>query len=163
LGTFLTFNRDYAKPFISLFQQPTSTQGPSTDQKDKLKILGIDGATKAELVIEIANDKATRSKGLGFRDSLATNSGMLFLHDDSQKYTYWMKGMQFPIDIMWIKGDTIMDIIPNVPPPIVGQTDDTLERYSSTVEVDTVLETNAGFVNEKRIEKGDKIKIESVN
>ena len=68
-----------------------------------------------------------------------------------------MKGMEFPIDIMWIAGDTIADIIPNIPPPIPGQGDDTLERYSSTVEVDKVLETNAGFVIQNNIQKGDKI------
>lgn len=69
--------------------------------------------------------------------------------------------MQIPIDIMWISGDTIADIIPNIPPPIPGQTDETLERYSSTVEVDKVLETNAGFVAKNNIQKGDKIVRES--
>ena len=157
-GAFLTFNRKYIEP-ITQSLKPTVQQNQLTasEEKDRLEIVGPDGAVKAEITIEIADTKEKRNKGLGFRQSLATNSGMLFIHDQPQKYTYWMKGMEFPIDIMWVKGDTIMDIIPNVPPPIPGQTEDTLERYASTVEVDRVLETNAGFVNEKKIEKGDKI------
>ncbi len=162
-GTYLTFNAKYLTPLAGVFKQPATVQQNASDKTDKLAIIGVDGVTKAQLTIEIADTKEVRSKGLGYRESLATDSGMLFIHDNSQKYTYWMKGMEFAIDIMWIKGDTIMDIIPNVPPPIVGQTEDTLERYSSTVDVDTVLETNAGFVAEKNIEKGDKIKIENAN
>ena len=68
-----------------------------------------------------------------------------------------MKGMEFSIDFIWILNDQIVDIIPNVPPPIKEQNDDTLERYEPTVAIDKVLETNAGFVNSHNIQKGDKI------
>ncbi len=61
---------------------------------------------------------------------------------------------------MWVKDDTIADIIPNIPIPVEGQSDNTLERYSSTVDVNKVLETNAGFVNQYNIQKGDKIIVE---
>lgn len=160
-GTYITFNRQTVTPFTSLFARPVASGQVVAESKNLLKIIGNDGVAKAEIEIEIVDDKEERSKGLGYRESLATNSGMLFIHEDSQKYTYWMKGMQFPIDIMWLKGDTIADIIPNIPPPIAGQSDDTLERYASTVEVDRVLETNAGFVNQYNIQKGDKIVINS--
>ena len=156
-GTYITFNRSAVTPFTRLFAQPSVQKPSDIQQRDILKIVAPDGATKAELLIEIAEEKEEKSKGLGFRQSIATDSGLLFIHEDSQKYTYWMKGMMFPIDIMWIKDDTIADIIPNIPPPIPGQTDDTLERYASTVEVNRVLETNAGFVNQYHIQKGDKI------
>lgn len=158
-ATYVTFNRQIITPFASLFTSKETIQQPRSDKNDYLKIIGTDGREKAELIIEIADEKQERSKGLGFRNSLATNSGMLFIHESPQKYTYWMKGMQFPIDIMWISGDTIADIIPNIPPPIEGQSDNTLERYASTVDVDKVLETNAGFVIQYNIQKGDKIVI----
>lgn len=138
----------------------SSPKSSAAVKQNTLKIVGSNGAAKIELKIEIADTKEVRSKGLGYRQSLASGSGMLFLHDNSQKYTYWMKGMQFPIDIMWISGDTIADFIPNVLPPVEGQTDDTLERYSSTVPVNKVLETNAGFISENNIQKGDKIIVE---
>lgn len=162
IATFLAFNQRYLTSFTSMFIRPAVTNQPARiNKKNMLKIIGTNGATKSELEIEIADTKEKRSKGLGYRQSLATNSGMLFLHDNSQKYTYWMKGMEFPIDIIWISGDTIADFIPNVLPPVEGQTDDTLERYSSTVEVNRVLETNAGFIIQKNVQKGDKIVVNS--
>ncbi len=160
-ATFLAFNQEYIKPLANMFKQSPAPKQVPLGQASSLKILGNDGSQKAQINIEIAKDKDTRSKGLGYRTSLATQSGMLFIHDVPQKYTYWMKGMEFPIDIMWISGDTIADIIPNIPPPIPGQNNDTLERYSSTVEVDKVLETNAGFVLQNNIQKGDKIVLDS--
>lgn len=161
LATALAFNQQILKPLTSQLS-PKSTPVPVNKKSQVLKIIGRDGNPKALLTIELADTPDKRTKGLGFRQSLASESGMLFIHEEAKKYTYWMKGMQFPIDIIWIKGDTIADIIANIPPPIKGQTDDTLERYSSTVEVDRVLETNAGFVSSRNIQKDDKIIIESL-
>ena len=160
VATYLAFNQQYLRSFTKLFRNPSPAPQTTVDQRDRLKITGPDGQVKAELFIELTDTPEKRSKGLGLRESLATDSGMLFLHDESRKYTYWMKGMQFPIDIIWISGDIIVDFTPNIPPPIPGQNEDTLERYASTVEVNRVLETNAGFVNQYNIQKGDKIILE---
>lgn len=164
LAAFFAFNSNYLASLTAPFVKNTpraSAKVTAVAKKDLLKIAGPDGLTKAELEIEVANTKELRSKGLGYRQSLASGSGMLFLHENTQKYTYWMKGMEFPIDIIWISDNTIADFIPNVLPPVEGQTDDTLERYSSTVAVNKVLETNAGFISQNNIQKGDKIIVNS--
>lgn len=155
LATFLAFNYRYLIPITSQFSHKPRQEIQA--KKEILKIVDKNENLKAELKIEVAQTNEKRNKGLGFRESLATDSGMLFIHDSPKKYTYWMKGMQFPIDIMWILNDKIVDIIPNIPPPIKGQSDDTLERYSPTVDINRVLETNAGFVSEQGIQVGDKI------
>lgn len=164
VAAFLVFNQVYLKALVSPFLKNSITSASSRPQvvtaSKKLKIVSPEGNEKVQIDIEFADTKEKRNKGLGYRESLATTSGMLFLHDNSQKYTYWMKGMQFPIDIMWIKDDTIADIIPNVPIPVEGQTDDTLARYSSKVDVNKVLETNSGFVKENNIQVGDKILVQ---
>lgn len=157
-ATFLAFNYKYLQPFTSQFAKTGKTNSivkPST--KKSLKIVDQNGNAKASLNVEIADTNEKRNKGLGYRESLATDSGMLFIHETPKKYTYWMKGMEIPLDIMWIMDDTVADIIPNIPPPIEGQSEETLERYSSTVEVNRVLETNAGFVQNYNIQVGDKI------
>lgn len=157
LSTFLAFNYKYVKPFTDQFTktgQPTNTQKLVTKN---LKIVDSNGQTQAEINAEIADTDEERVKGLGFRDFLASDSGMLFIQDDSKKYTFWMKGMRFPIDFIWIQNDEIVDIIPNIPPPIEGQTDETLERYAPITEVNRILETNAGFVEKYNIVRGDKI------
>lgn len=159
-ATFLVFNQVYLRAFLAPFVGNTrdsvvlSSNNPSTST---IRITSPDGLTRAVLKAEIADSKEERTKGLGYRDSLATDSGLLFIHDNSQKYTYWMKGMRFPIDIMWISDDTIADITSNVPPPVEGQTDDSLIRYSPNTQVNRVLETNSGFISTNNIQVGDKI------
>lgn len=163
LATFFAFNPWYVRPLAGIFRQsPLPSSEEQTPSREIIKILAPDGATKAQLNLELADTPEKRTKGLGYRDSLATDSGMLFIHDKPQKYTYWMKGMRFPIDFIWIMDDTVADIITNALPPIEGQTDDTLERYAPTVDVNKVLETNSGFVDSFHIQKGDKIKIERI-
>lgn len=159
LATFLAFNAKYLIPFTNQFIRPTG-QEVDTLEKQTLKIQDKAGNLKAQINLELADTAEKRTKGLGFRDFLATGSGMLFIHDKTQKYTYWMKGMRFPIDIMWVLDDEIVDIISNIPPPIEGQSDETLERFAPTTEVNKVLETNAGFVAENNIQKGDIIIVE---
>lgn len=159
-ATFLAFNYKYLLPFTSQIKNSGKQNISVNSQTKILKIVDASGNIKVALDVEIADTNEKRNKGLGYRASLATNSGMLFIHTPTKKYTYWMKGMQFPIDIIWILNDKIVDILPNVPPPIEGQTDETLERYSSTVDINRVLETNAGFVITHDIQAGDRIVLE---
>jgi uncharacterized protein len=163
-ATFLAFNQKYLTPLTKLFiQQPENTGQDNLGQVSIIKILSPDGVTKAQLKIELADNKEKRNQGLGNRASLATDSGMLFIHDETSVLTYWMKGMEFPIDFIWIKDDMVVDIIPNAAPPVPGQKDETLVRYAPTVPVNKVLETNAGFASENNIQKGDKIIVEASN
>ncbi|WP_425354760.1 DUF192 domain-containing protein, partial [Listeria monocytogenes] len=43
--------------------------------------------------------------GLSGRSSLGINSGMFFIFDYEHLPRFWMKDMQFPIDIVWINKD----------------------------------------------------------
>ncbi|MDP3973735.1 MAG: DUF192 domain-containing protein [Candidatus Daviesbacteria bacterium] len=115
------------------------------------------GINDREIKVEIADDQAKRSKGLGGRESLASDSGMLFIFPDKGQYSFWMKGLKFPLDLIWIRDDTIVDIIENVPSPRPNQQDEDLPIYQSRIEVDKVLEVNAGVVERFQIKVGDKI------
>lgn len=108
---------------------------------------------------EVADTSDKRKKGLGGRQSLDTNTGMLFIFEKADKYPFWMKGLSFPLDFIWIKGDTVLDILTNVQPPLAGQKDDALAIYSSKEPVDKVLEVNGGTVDRLGIKTGDVIKI----
>ena len=52
--------------------------------------------------LEKAMTQAAREKGLGGRSSLAENRGMLFVFDTQVVQCFWMKDMQFPLDIIWL-------------------------------------------------------------
>lgn len=103
--------------------------------------LTIKGTT---LVVEIADDALERSQGLSGRASLQQNSGMLFLFEAPFVASFWMKDMNFALDFIWIRDNTIVDITENVPAP----KDDNLPSYQPNQPVDAVLEVNAGWVVE---------------
>jgi uncharacterized membrane protein (UPF0127 family) len=84
---------------------------------------------------------------------------MFFIMEQRAKPTFWMKGMLIPLDFIWIDGSQVVDILQNVQPPVSGQSDASLQLYSPTVEIDRVLEVNAGFVALHGIKIGDKIQI----
>src|SRR5689334_897593 len=64
--------------------------------------LRMDGHT---YTLEIAHTATQQQKGLGGRPSMPQDSGMLFTYNVSGRYCYWMKGMQFPLDIIWLSAD----------------------------------------------------------
>lgn len=119
-----------------------------------MKDLKIDNTV---IKVEVADDSAKRKVGLGGRDSLATDTGMLFVFDSPVKPQFWMKNVKFPLDIIWIKNMTVVDIIRNAAVPAPDVADDALPRYVPNQEVDMVLEVNAGFVDSKGIKNGDTI------
>jgi hypothetical protein len=49
-----------------------------------------------------ATSLAQQEKGLGDRSSLPTNQGMLFSFSGSGVRCFWMKDMEFPLDIIWL-------------------------------------------------------------
>lgn len=130
---------------------------PFLPQKATLHSLEIGGN---KLKVEVADTQSRRSKGLGGRQSLPQGQGMLFIFDHLDKYPFWMKGLSFPLDFIWIKGSEVVDILPDVPPPVSGMPDSSLPIYQPRVEVDKVLEVNAQTVGKSGIKIGDKIKIQ---
>ena len=52
--------------------------------------------------LEVADTFALHERGLSYRQSLAPQTGMLFVFDTPGMYYFWMKDMNFPIDIIWL-------------------------------------------------------------
>ncbi|MBI3103753.1 DUF192 domain-containing protein [Candidatus Daviesbacteria bacterium] len=119
----------------------------------KLQIKGVN------LRVEIADSQPKRSKGLGGRSSLGQNEGMLFIFPKADKYQFWMKGLIFPLDLIYIKDEKIVEILSSVQPPAAGQTDASLPIYQPQEEINMVLEVNAGTVLRLNIQPGDTIKL----
>lgn len=159
-ATALTFNPD----LIPNLGSGKNFAQPSIAPSSVLQI--IDPATqqvKAQVVIEVADTKDKRSLGLGGRSSLGQENGMLFIMEQKSKPTFWMKGMLIPLDFVWIDGNTVVDILQGVQPPVSGQADSSLQLYSPTASVDRVLEVNSGYVAARGIKIGDLIKIAPVS
>ena len=109
-----------------------------------------------EVVVDIADDFTEREKGLMGREYLGEKRGMFFIHEKEEKVNYWMKGMNIPIDIIYIdKNFLITDVYKSVPPC----KNETCKLYSSSVEIKYVLELQAGFCEKYKIEIGDQISV----
>jgi len=109
----------------------------------------------AIFIAEIADEESERNKGLSNRESLGEDNAMLFLFEEKSKYTFWMKGMQFPLDLIWIDGGEVIGVSENLPPDNSINPD----VYSPPDEVDKVLEVNAGQVENYNIKAGNKVEI----
>lgn len=107
--------------------------------------------------VELADNAKLWEKGLSDRDSLADNSGMLFIFPSVHTPVFWMKNMHFPIDIIWIRDGVITAINHSVPVQDNNLTN--LPTYSPPEPVDMVLEVLAGYAKTHSIEVGDSLTI----
>lgn len=130
---------------------------PFVPQTPKQTQVLINGTT---INVEIADTQSKRGKGLGGRENLATDAGMLFIFERQDMYSFWMKGLKFPLDFIWIRGGKIVDVTENVSLAGPDQKDENLPIYQSKELIDKLLEVNAGFVSIHGIKVGDTIKIE---
>jgi uncharacterized protein len=108
---------------------------------------------------EIATTSAQQQQGLSGRGSLPQNQGMLFIFKAPARYPFWMKDMKFPLDMVFINNNKIVDIIQNIPAPKNGETN--LPIYTPSAPDDQTLEINAGLSKSYGFKKGDSVKVGS--
>lgn len=111
----------------------------------------------ATVYVEVAKDSATQERGLSGREGLKGNAGMLFDYTGQQPRvrTFWMRGMRFDLDLVWIRDGRVVGLTEAVPAP--KPEDPGLPLYSSPEPVDQVLEVPSGWVKQNRILVGDPV------
>lgn len=110
------------------------------------------------LTVFIAETSRLMQRGLGYRDGLADGTGMLFVYGSPSPHTFWMKGMRFCIDIIWINDARILGAAESVcPEPGVADAD--LARYPSPEPSQYVLEVPAGWLAEHGFGLGTRVEI----
>ena len=117
-----------------------------------------------DFAAEVARTSAERAKGLSGRPGLRPGTGMLFVFDSGRASTFWMKGMLFPLDIVWIGVDCrIVDITLNSPPPAPTTADSELPTYASTAPAAYTFEVAAGEVEGRGIKIGDEVRFSGIS
>jgi uncharacterized membrane protein (UPF0127 family) len=105
----------------------------------------------ARVHVTIADTDALRTHGLSGKKELAPDEGMLFVFDHEDRYSFWMKDMLFPIDIVWLSTDgTIVYSADDVQPSTYPKT------FQSVAPAQFVLELPAHFMNRHNLKIGDK-------
>ena len=113
---------------------------------------------EARLRAEIAVSSEKLAKGLMGAEPLADDRGLLFVYEQPATHRIWMKGVSFPIDIVWISGDTVTQVTSKVPPAKPGAADADIPKYSPDGPVDKVLEVSAGWARRHSVQPGDPVR-----
>ena len=67
--------------------------------------------------LEKATTDAAREKGLGGRESLPADRGMLFVFDTPGSWCFWMKDTRMPLDMIWLdEGKKVLHVESGVAP-----------------------------------------------
>lgn len=108
--------------------------------------------------VQLSDTQEELTAGLSGRGGLNETEGMLFLMSGPARHGFWMKGMKFPIDIIWINGNQVVDIHQHVETE-PGKDDKDLTMYRPSTEADKVLELKSGWAIRHNVKVGDQIKI----
>ena len=107
--------------------------------------------------VDVAKTDDQRAKGLSVYDKLPLEKGMIFIFDTKGHYAFWMEGMKFPIDIIYIRENKIVDIFKNVSPK--KSQNETLPIIKSSESADAILEINAGLCQKYNFKINDFVTI----
>lgn len=105
---------------------------------------------------EIADTAKKQEIGLSEKKSLDTDKAMLFSFGKPDYYRFWMKNMKFPLDIIYIQNNKIVEVFEEAKPPADNGNPEILVPKETA---DTVLEINAGLSKQNNIKTGDEVKI----
>lgn len=129
----------------SLNQAPTSLVG----ENKKNTQVSIGDAT---INVIVASTEEERTIGLSGRDSLLPNEGMFFVFEEPDIYGFWMEGMKFALDIIWINENKEIiyaeeNVLPETYPGI----------FQPASNATYVLEVSSGFFSKNKLKVGDKV------
>lgn len=126
------------------------TQAPVTDPGVWAEFGGV------SLRIEFATTSAARERGLGGREYIPEDYGMLFGFPTENRYGFWMKGMLVPIDIFWLDAQGhVVSLAERV------ATSTYPNVFYPTTAGQYVLETTAGFAAAHRIATGTQLMLKN--
>lgn len=108
----------------------------------------------------VARDPKDYQIGLSKYNNLPQDYGMLFPFDKPDYYSFWMKEMKFPIDIIYIRDNQIVTILKNIPTPKTKE--ESIPIYKPSQPADNVLEINAGLSEKYNLKEGDKISLNNI-
>jgi uncharacterized membrane protein (UPF0127 family) len=98
----------------------------------------------------VAIDAIDQEKGLSVFNKIKSNEAMLFVFDNPQRYSFWMKDMKFSIDILWLdQNKKIVDIKKDVSVYSYPS------KFTPISDSLYVLEFNTGIADKLNIKIGD--------
>lgn len=106
---------------------------------------------QANFTIELADEPEERAQGLMFVESMPTLSGMLFVYEQPQRATFWMRNTLIPLDMLFADAT---GVITRIHPDAIPGDETTIDGGDG---VSAVLEINGGLAARLGIAEGDTI------
>jgi uncharacterized membrane protein (UPF0127 family) len=106
------------------------------------------------ITAELAVTDEERQQGLMYREKINSDQGMLFVFEEEDKYSFWMKNMKFSIDMLWLDRDKRIVHIERKLPPCKSLP---CPSYSPLIPAMYVLELKAGSADENHLKLDDKL------
>lgn len=121
--------------------------------EDDLKLIPLYIGSE-KFTVEIADTPEKQITGLMYRENIPDNYGMLFIHDDEDYRSFWMKNCKVSLDIIYLDNNKqIINMHIDVPPckrePCPTYQSDKPARY--------VLELRGNRAKELNLKPGDTI------
>ena len=141
------------KPVTTAQPPPATPQPGAYDfiKQGEMRFLTAKQEFISAIDIELAQDDLKRQQGLMYRDKMAENQGMLFVFEDEDTRSFWMKNTVLSLDMIFVNGHNEMVTIHKNTTPYSEQS------YSSTKPAKYVVEVNAGYTDRHKIAVGDHI------
>ena len=112
------------------------------------------GGQKIRAEVLVRSDDMVR--GMMFRDSLAPDHGMLFVHPNPARHAYWMFQCLIPLDIIWMDANRkIVEISADTPPCRTEAA--SCPSYGGHFDSLYVLELAGGMARKYGLKLGDTI------
>lgn len=128
---------------------PPTTAGQAPDPNDPaVPRVTINGTT---WLVELAITPEQRRRGLSFRMELPEGTGMLFVFDEPEILSFWMRDCYIPLDIAFVGPDrrVVQTYTMSVEPDRAGRA-----RYESNLPAQWALEVPAGSLARAGVKVG---------
>ncbi|MGZ2258208.1 DUF192 domain-containing protein [Roseobacter sp. A03A-229] len=104
---------------------------------------------EARFAVEIADDNAERAQGLMHREHLPSSAGMLFVYDQPQRLSFWMRNTLIPLDLIFIDQTGVVKTVHHSAQPL-----DETPIPGGPDPLTHVLEINGGLAKAMGIDVG---------
>ncbi len=118
-------------------------------------------APKGEICLPVADTMMSRARGMSFKQDKSL-PGMVFAFNKIYRPAFWMFGMQFPIDIVWIKGGEVVSVDRNVPRMWTSAVD-ILGIRRPPVKINIAIELPVGVAEKLGIKARERISIRYID
>jgi uncharacterized membrane protein (UPF0127 family) len=136
---------------------PARSEPPPVPKRAPTVILTPPSGEPIRVAVEIARSEEERRRGLMYRQNLPPDAGMLFLFEEDEIHSFWMKNTLIPLDMIFIRADgTVAGVVENATPR-------TLEPRGVDRPSRHVLEVIGGWARAHGVGEGTRVSFENID